>query len=92
MAKKKYLSCFPMEMDDEIMEDTQVEIISQENEQQMKASWEWKLYFNGAYSKEGNGAGVLLKSPEGNLIPFSYKLEFNTKYNIIEYEELVLGL
>lgn len=45
-----------------------------------------------AYSKERNGAGVLLKSPEGNLIPLSYKLEFDSTNNNVEDESLVLGL
>lgn len=51
----------------------------------------WKLFFDGAYSKEGNGAGVLPKSPDGNLIPLSYKLEFDATNNIVEYEVMVLG-
>ena len=52
----------------------------------------WKLYFGGAYSKEGNGAGVFLRSPKGHIIPFSYKLEFDSTRNITKYEALVLSL
>lgn len=50
------------------------------------------MYFDGANSKEGNGARVLLKSPEGNLIPISFKLEFEATNSVAEYETLLLGL
>lgn len=52
----------------------------------------WKLYFDGANSKEGNGAGVLLVSPKGNLIALSFKLEFEETNNVAEYEAFLLGL
>lgn len=51
-----------------------------------------EVYFDGAYCNEGNGVKVLLRSPEGNFIPLSYKLEFDTTNNIAEYEALALGL
>lgn len=35
----------------------------------------WKLCFDGAYSREGNGVSVLLVSLEGSLIPLSFKVE-----------------
>jgi ribonuclease HI len=52
----------------------------------------WKLYFDGASSREGAGAGVVLISPEHEVITLSYKLEFDTTNNIAEYEALLLGL
>ena len=52
----------------------------------------WKLYFDGANSYEGNGAGVLLVSPEGSLIPLSFKVDFEETNNVVEYEALLLGL
>jgi len=52
----------------------------------------WKLYFDGAYSRKGNGVGVLLVSLKDEIIPLSYKLEFDTTNNITKYEVLVLGL
>jgi hypothetical protein len=36
----------------------------------------WKMYFDGAYSKEGVGVGVVLISPNKEEIPLSYKLDF----------------
>ena len=52
----------------------------------------WKCYFDGAYSKDGKGAGFLLISPEGNLMPFYFKLEFDSTDNVVEYEALILIL
>lgn len=52
----------------------------------------WKLYFDGAYFREGNVEFVLLVSPGGSLIPLSFKLEFDAMNNVPEYEALMLGL
>jgi ribonuclease HI len=52
----------------------------------------WKLFFDGAFSREGVGAGMVLVSPTQETIPLSYKLEFETTNNVAEYEALVLGL
>jgi hypothetical protein len=52
----------------------------------------WKMFFDGASSKEGVGAGVVFVSPCQEDIPLSYKLEFETTNNVAEYEALVLGL
>jgi hypothetical protein len=55
----------------------------------------WKMYFDGALSFEGEGAGVLLVAPEGKfIVPFSYRLQWDIDYtnNVCEYEALILGL
>lgn len=52
----------------------------------------WKLYFNGANSKYGNGAEILLVSLEGSMIPLPFKLEFEATNNVVEYKVLLLGL
>jgi hypothetical protein len=55
----------------------------------------WKMYFDGASSREGAGAGVLFVAPgEEFIIPFSYRLQWDIDYtnNVCEYEALVLGL
>jgi hypothetical protein len=52
----------------------------------------WKMFFDGASSKESFGARVVLISPTQEIISLSYKLEFETKNNVAEYESLVLGL
>jgi hypothetical protein len=52
----------------------------------------WNMFFDGASSKEGAGAGVIFVSPTQETISLSYKLEFETTNNVVEYEALVLGL
>jgi ribonuclease HI len=52
----------------------------------------WKVFFDGASSKEGVVAGVVFVSPFQETIYLSYKLEFETTNNVAEYEALVLGL
>jgi ribonuclease HI len=50
------------------------------------------MFFDGASSREGVGAGVVFVSPAQETIFLSYKLEFETTNNVAEYEALVLGL
>ena len=64
-------------------------VVSQSSENQ---NMFWRSYFYGASSIEGTGAGVVLISPKNEVITLSYKLEFETTNNIVEYEALLLGL
>jgi ribonuclease HI len=50
------------------------------------------MFFDGACSKEGSGVGIVFISPIKEVLPLSYKLEFDTTNNISEYEDLPLGL
>jgi ribonuclease HI len=50
------------------------------------------MVFDGASSRESDGAGVVFITPTQETISLSYKLEFETTNNVAEYEALVLGL
>ena len=52
----------------------------------------WKMFFDGACSREGASVGVFFVSPSQETISLSYKLEFETTNNVAKYEALVLGL
>jgi ribonuclease HI len=52
----------------------------------------WKMFFDGASSKESSGDGMDFISPTQEIISLSYKLEFENTNNVAEYEALVLGL
>jgi len=52
----------------------------------------WEMYFDGASSKEGAGAGIWVRSPENTPTLHSFKLMFNCANNVAEYEALMLGL
>lgn len=51
------------------------------------------MHFDGACSKEGSGAGIIITTPY--IIQqtcFSYKFYFDCTNNIVEYEALILGI
>ena len=50
------------------------------------------MYFDGASSREGSRASVVLFSPTHQRVTISYKLQFATTNNIVEYEVLMLGM
>jgi ribonuclease HI len=50
------------------------------------------MFFYGASSIIGVGAGVVFMSPSQETISLPYKLEFETTNNVAEYEALVLGM
>jgi ribonuclease HI len=52
----------------------------------------WYMYFDGASSRHGKGAGIVLKSPLGHIFKFAYRLEFEATNNVAEYEAILLGL
>jgi ribonuclease HI len=52
----------------------------------------WKMFFDGASSREGVGDGVVFVSPTQETISLSYKLKFEATNNVAEYEDLFLGL
>jgi len=56
-GKEKEFSCLMLEENELIPEETQVELLVKLNKQSLECDKVWKLYFYGAYSKEGNGEG-----------------------------------
>lgn len=50
------------------------------------------MFFDGASSSEGAGAGVVFISPCQEVMSLSYKMEFEATNNMAEYEDLVLGI
>jgi ribonuclease HI len=50
------------------------------------------MYFDGSYTLNGAGAGVMLIPPEGDVLEYAIQLEFSPTNNIMEYEVLVNGL
>ncbi|XP_027168007.1 uncharacterized protein LOC113767998 [Coffea eugenioides] len=52
----------------------------------------WVLFVDGASSKEGSGAGLLLISPTGEELTYALRLDFPASNNEAEYEALLTGL
>ena len=52
----------------------------------------WKLSVDGAANAQGNGAGLILTSPEGIDIEYAIRFGFHTFNNEAEYEAVIVGL
>ena len=63
-----------------------------ENIKNEKIDEVWQMYFDGAYSKTGKGAGIVIISPSNKVYNFAFMLEFEASNNVAEYEALLLGL
>jgi ribonuclease HI len=59
---------------------------------QEKREGYWGLDFDGAHSRIGSSAGIVLRSPNNETTLFPYRLEFDCTNNIIEYEALIIGI
>ena len=52
----------------------------------------WRMSFDGAFSKSGKRARIVLTSPSNQKFNFAYRLEFDASNNMVEYRALLLGL
>lgn len=52
----------------------------------------WMLYFDGSYTHNGAGVGVLFVTPQGYYNPKSFKLAFPCTNNIEKYEAPITSL
>jgi hypothetical protein len=52
----------------------------------------WRMFFDGASSRESVGVGVVFISPTQETISLSFEMEFETTNNVEEYEALILGV
>ncbi|XP_057836456.2 uncharacterized protein LOC131046688 [Cryptomeria japonica] len=52
----------------------------------------WKLFFDGSHTQRGIGTGFLIVTPQGDLIPKSFKQAFPCTNNIAEYEAFIISL
>ena len=52
----------------------------------------WRMSFDGAYSRFGNGVGIVLMIPSNIVHPHAIRLEFSCTNNEEEYEALIQGM
>ena len=50
------------------------------------------MYFNGAAHRDGAGAGVVVVTPQEEVIPYSFTPINRCSNNVAEYQALILGL
>ncbi|XP_052189925.1 uncharacterized protein LOC127799739 [Diospyros lotus] len=53
---------------------------------------EWMLFVDGASNAKGSGAGVVLISPEQEILEYSIHFTFPNTNNVAEYEALLAGM
>lgn len=54
--------------------------------------WDMTFYFDGSRCEKGNRARVIMITPQGVSLPYSFKLEFPCTNNNVEYEALICTL
>ncbi|XP_042413219.1 uncharacterized protein LOC122002198 [Zingiber officinale] len=52
----------------------------------------WKIYVDGSANHHGSGVGVLVISPQGDILQLAVRLNFRATNNEAEYEALLAGL
>ncbi|XP_074293140.1 uncharacterized protein LOC141620073 [Silene latifolia] len=62
------------------------------NLEEEKGEKVWELHVDGASNARGAGVGLVLKSPQADLIVQAVRYEFKATNNEAEYEALILGL
>lgn len=68
------------------------DIVSDEDVLAIEISPYLKKYFDGASHREGDGAGVVFVTTDGEVLPYSFILTQNCSNNVAEYYALILGL
>ena len=63
-----------------------------EDGQGAKEKKQWNIYTDGSSNRRAGGAGVVIRTPEGDKIEYMIRLDFPTTNNKAEYEALVAGL
>jgi len=54
--------------------------------------WPWSLYFDGSSTKDGSGAGLIIKSPDRERHKHALKFMFRASNNEAEYNALIAGV
>lgn len=81
---------FQLEVSDEIKPMKQGE--DKKNSPKQVDNQSWTLYTNGASSKEISGAGLILRSPNGEEITYALHFDFHTPNHKAEYESFLARL
>ena len=52
----------------------------------------WVMFFDGSFTQQGSGVGILFMMPQRYSLPKAYRILFPFTNNIAEYEALVNGM
>ena len=85
--KSQALTDFVADFSNDIKHEADLEV------QQLEITKEkWTLYTDGASNIQGTGLGIILKSPQGDIIPHAISCDFQATNNGAEYKALIAGL
>ncbi|KAI3695248.1 hypothetical protein L1987_78240 [Smallanthus sonchifolius] len=85
--KSQPLEDFVADFSSDIQHEADIEV------QQLEESKDkWTLFTDGASNVRGTGLGIILKSPQGDIIPQSISCEFQAMNNETEYEAQIARL
>ena len=86
--KSQALADFVADFSDDLKKEVEIEVEQLHKENIGK----WTLFTDGASNTKGTGLGIMLKSPQGDIVPQAISCEFNATNNEAEYEALIMGL
>ncbi|KAI3470100.1 hypothetical protein Pfo_026763 [Paulownia fortunei] len=72
----------------QVLVDFEVEMTADEI---INSLFAWTLYVDGSSTSTGSGAGIAIKSPQGDKFEYALKFEFLTSNDEAEYEALLAG-
>ncbi|TYK05704.1 uncharacterized protein E5676_scaffold98G001850 [Cucumis melo var. makuwa] len=52
----------------------------------------WFMFFDGATRRSGAGVGIVFISPKKHMLPYSFTLDELCSNNVVEYQDLIIGL
>ena len=58
----------------------------------VEKSPQWRVHTDGSFNRQAGGVGVVLLSPEGDMVECMVCLDFSTTNNEAKYEALVVDL
>ncbi|KAL3537003.1 hypothetical protein ACH5RR_000369 [Cinchona calisaya] len=61
-------------------------------EQKMRKDLAWELHVDGVSCESGAGAGIIIRSPEGDYLTYALRFGFKATNNEAEYEALICGM
>ena len=87
--KSQALADFVADFSTDLQPEVEEEVQWFQDENQPK---QWILFTDGASNFKGTGLGIIIKSPQGDIIPQAISCEFQATNNEAEYEALIVGL
>jgi hypothetical protein len=78
----------------QVLADFIAEFTSKDDEptKDVEQTSKWTANIDGSSTKNAGGIGIILKSPEGDIIKQAVRLQYSTTNNEAEYEALLTGL